>query len=347
MPAVQPGSTILVTGASGYIAAHITREFLENGYNVRGTVRDDAKGQYLADLFKDLKGDFSYVIVREISEEGAFDEAVKGVDGVCHVASPVTFVVKHLDDVAIPAVNGTVGVLKSIKKNAPGCKRVVYTASSGTINGPGGPPTRYNEEDWNEVDLIRCEKEGSEAPGDSKYRGNKVLAERAYWDFLKNEQVSFDGVTIHPPMVYGPIIHQCDDPAKLNHSVGNRIYPYVAGRMKQSDLPESGSNFVDVRDVALAEFRAMTTPEAGGNRFCVSAGPYSGNDVCLVLNREFSQLENVPKANTAPGYREELAKTSNVVDGSKATKILGIKYRTIEETVSDTASSLIKRFNIQ
>jgi hypothetical protein len=32
--------------------------------------------------------------------------------------SPVTFVVKHLDDVAIPAVNGTVGVLKSIQKNA-------------------------------------------------------------------------------------------------------------------------------------------------------------------------------------------------------------------------------------
>ncbi|WRT70961.1 uncharacterized protein IL334_007960 [Kwoniella shivajii] len=346
MPAVKPGATVLVTGASGYIAAHITREFLEHGYNVRGTVRDETKGQYLANLFKGLKGEFSYVIVREIAEDGAFDEAVKGMDGVCHVASPVTFVVEHLEDVAVPAVKGTVGVLKSIQKNAPTCQRVVYTASSGTINGPGGPPTRYNEEDWNEVDLIRCEKEGVEAPGDSKYRASKVLAERAYWDFLKNEQVAFDGVTIHPPMVYGPIIHQCDDPAKLNHSV-DRIYPYIAGRMKQSDLPESGSNFVDVRDVASAEFRAMITPEAGGNRFCVSAGPYSGNDVCLVLNREMPTLRNIPTANTTPGYREELAKTSNVVDGSKAARILGIEYRTIEDTVRDTVNSLVQRFDIQ
>jgi hypothetical protein len=39
-------------------------------------------------------------------------------DIVDETTSPVTFVVKHLDDVAIPAVNGTVGVLKSIQKNA-------------------------------------------------------------------------------------------------------------------------------------------------------------------------------------------------------------------------------------
>ncbi|WVW79105.1 hypothetical protein I302_101070 [Kwoniella bestiolae CBS 10118] len=345
MPAVKPGSNILVTGASGYIAAHITREFLEQGYNVRGTVRDDAKGEYLANLFKNAKGKFSYVIVREIAEEGAFDEAVKGMDGVAHVASPVTFVVKHLDDVAIPAVNGTVGILKSIQKNAPQVRRVVYTASSGSINGPGGPPTKYDERDWNKVDLETCDKLGSDAPGDSKYRASKVLAEKAFWKFLEDEKPAFDGVTIHPPMVYGPIIHQCDDPKKLNHSV-DRIYPYVAGKMKQSDLPESGSNFTDVRDVALAEFRAMTMEEAGGNRFCVSNGPYSGNDVCIVLNREFPQLKDVPKGDTTPGYRDTLVAKSNVVDGSKATKILGIKYRTLDETMRDTATSLIQRFNI-
>ena len=30
---------VLVTGASGYIGGHVTREFLEHGYRVRGTVR--------------------------------------------------------------------------------------------------------------------------------------------------------------------------------------------------------------------------------------------------------------------------------------------------------------------
>ncbi|GFZ45475.1 hypothetical protein JCM24511_03201 [Saitozyma sp. JCM 24511] len=346
MPAVEPGSKILVTGASGYIAAHIVREYLEQGYDVRGTVRDTGKGEYLANLFKDSKGKFEYVIVREIAEEGAFDEAVKGVDGVAHVASPVTFVVKHLDDVAIPAVNGTVGVLKSIQKNAPQVRRVVYTASSGSINGPGGPPTRYTEADWNSVDLAKCAEMGSDAPGDSKYRASKVLAERAFWQFFDDEKPTFDGATIHPPMVYGPIVHQCDDPKKLNHSVGNRIYPYVAGRMKQSDLPESGSNFVDVRDVALAQVKAMTLPEAGGERFIVSNGPYSGNDVCVVLNKEFPDLPDVPKGDTTPGYRESLVATSNFVDGSKAVQVLGITYRSLEETFRDTAKSLITRFNM-
>ncbi|WVQ82102.1 hypothetical protein IAT38_004230 [Cryptococcus sp. DSM 104549] len=345
MPAVQPGATILVTGASGYIAAHITREFLEQGYNVRGTVRDNSKGDYLADLFKDTAGKFEYVIVKDIGEEGAFDEAVKGVEGVAHVASPVTFVVEKLDDVAIPAVKGTVGVLNSIVKHAPNVKRVVYTASSGSINGPGGPPTHYTEKDWNKVDLKICEAMGDAAPGDSKYRASKVLAEKAFWSFLEDKKPAFDGVTIHPPMVYGPIIHQCDDPKKLNHSVGNRIYPYVVGRMKQSDLPESGSNYVDVRDVALAQVKAMTVEEAGGERFICSNGPYSGNDVCVVLNREFPDLKNVPIGDVTPGFRETLNATSNFVDGSKASKVLGINYRTLDETMRDTAASLRDRFN--
>ncbi|KAL7421067.1 low-affinity phosphate transporter [Cryptotrichosporon argae] len=344
MPALQPGSKILVTGASGFIAAHIVREFLAQGFNVRGTVRDDAKGEYLTDLFKDSKSSFEYVIVKDIAEAGAFDEAVKGVDGVAHVASPVTFVVEKLEDVAIPAVNGTLGVLKSIKAHGPSVQRVVYTASSASINGPGGPPTHYTEKDWNTVDLIRCEKLGDAAPGDSKYRVSKTMAEKAFWEFIKTEKPAFDGATIHPPMVYGPIIHQCDSPEKLNMSVRNRIYPYAAGKMKQSDLPESGSNFADVRDVAMAQVRAMTVPEAGGERFIVSNGPYSGNDVCVVLNRDFPDLPNVPTGNTTPGFRESLNITSNFVDGAKARRLLGISYHGIEDTVRDTVQSLRERF---
>ena len=72
--------------------------------------------------------------------------------------------------------------------------------------------------------------------------------------------------------------------------------------MKQSDLPESGSNFVDVRDgeqsvaaerpvadipVAIGQVRAMTVPGAGGERIILSNGPYSGNDVCVVSRRAY------------------------------------------------------------
>lgn len=39
-------------------------------------------------LYDNYRGQFSFVIVPDIEKEDAFDEAVKGVDGVVHTASP-------------------------------------------------------------------------------------------------------------------------------------------------------------------------------------------------------------------------------------------------------------------
>jgi len=73
----------------------ICSTLLERGFSVRGTVRSPAKGEYLRNLFSTHEDKFQYVIVGDIAEPGAFDEAVKGVDAVIHTASPVTV---HADD---------------------------------------------------------------------------------------------------------------------------------------------------------------------------------------------------------------------------------------------------------
>jgi len=39
---------VLVTGISGFIAAHVTERLLAKGYAVRGTVRNKVKGQKIA-----------------------------------------------------------------------------------------------------------------------------------------------------------------------------------------------------------------------------------------------------------------------------------------------------------
>ena len=98
---------------------------------VRGAVRSASKGDYLKGLFKD-EGEFEYAIVADMGkvsgkhvhillelrvQEEAFDEVVKGVDAVVHTASPFHFKVKHPNELIEPAINGTVGVLRSIKKN--------------------------------------------------------------------------------------------------------------------------------------------------------------------------------------------------------------------------------------
>ena len=115
MPALSSSTKnekILVTGASGFIAAWLVRNLLEKGYTVRGTVRSESKGQYLSKIFAGYGNRFEYVIVKDIAEasfnfvffsiygwivlkEGAFDEAVKGVTAIEHTASPVTL---NIDD---------------------------------------------------------------------------------------------------------------------------------------------------------------------------------------------------------------------------------------------------------
>ena len=95
-----------------------------------------------------------------------------------------------------PAIQGTVGMLKSALKN--GCalllifedfspdriyystnvKRIVVTSSCASVMSPPAVPTKYSEEDWNEISPKEVEEQGSKAPPMTIYRASKTLAER-------------------------------------------------------------------------------------------------------------------------------------------------------------------------
>jgi uncharacterized protein YbjT (DUF2867 family) len=80
-PAIAPGSTVLVTGANGFVGAHVADQLLQQGYKVRGTVRDASKHQWLVDRFSQKYGPdrFEIVTVKDMREPGAFDDAVSGI----------------------------------------------------------------------------------------------------------------------------------------------------------------------------------------------------------------------------------------------------------------------------
>lgn len=68
MPAVNPPGTILITGASGFSGTWVSRACLEAGFTVRGTVRNEAKGRFLHQLFNQLSPRFDTVVVEDVSK---------------------------------------------------------------------------------------------------------------------------------------------------------------------------------------------------------------------------------------------------------------------------------------
>ena len=95
MPAVPKGSKVLVTSGSGFIGAWTCLLALREGLAVRTSVRSNEKGDYLKELFARYGDKFEYCIVEDLEKEGAFDEAVKGVQGIAHTGSPFHFDIRE------------------------------------------------------------------------------------------------------------------------------------------------------------------------------------------------------------------------------------------------------------
>ena len=91
MVAVSPPAKVLVTGANGYLAVWTVKKYLEAGYSVRGTVRSLSRSTFLKERFAEYGERFELVVVEDITKNGAFDEAVTGVDAITHTASPCHF----------------------------------------------------------------------------------------------------------------------------------------------------------------------------------------------------------------------------------------------------------------
>jgi nucleoside-diphosphate-sugar epimerase len=84
--------------------------------------------------------------------------------------------------------------------------------------------------------------------------------------------------------------------------------------------------------------RAFERPEAAGQRYLITSSGYSYQNVVDIIRERFPELrEKTPKGNTGaplpPVYR---------LDTSKAVKELGMKFRTLEETIVDTVNSFAK-----
>lgn len=322
---------ILITGATSFVATPIIKLFIANGYYVRGQARSESSAKKVYKVFPDAGEKLTMAIVPDITAEGAFDEAVKGVDGVIHTASPFVLDVKDFEnDLLVPAIKGTNRVLEAVHAHAPQVRRVVVTSSFAAIGDPTkglNPGYTYTEADWNPVTY----EQACAGPGAVAYCASKTFAERAAWDFVEQKKPNFTVSTVNPPMVYGPAEHDADI-NNLNTSTAD-IWRMFNGSQKEPG-PTHFPAFVDVRDVALAHFRAYEREQTG--RYFATAGYFDFSQVATILREAFPE-----RADKIPDPSLTAKQESFKVDNSKTTEALGIQWRGLKETIVDTAKSLL------
>ncbi|TFK33136.1 D-lactaldehyde dehydrogenase [Crucibulum laeve] len=335
MPTILPPSKVLVTGANGYVAMWVVRRLLERGYAVRGSVRSQEKGAYLQDYFKTYGNKFEIVIVEDITKEGAFDEAVKDIDAIEHVASPMESASGDPDEYVKPAVRGTLALTKSVLHDRSSVKRIVYTSSTGAITRPTDMPITLNEDDWNDAAVKEYEEKGKGTSRMAAYFTSKVLAERTAIDFVNKhkEELNCDLVTLNPPMVSAPPLNALTSPESLHGSV-KWWYNFILAEGEKSEDALAGVNsWIDVRDLADAHVTSLEKEEAGGERIITSAGRVTWQEWIDSIN----SLNGLPPLSRPlprgiPGVKGKFIYNFNL---SKQKRILQLNFRSKEATARD------------
>ncbi|KAL7935580.1 hypothetical protein V8C35DRAFT_333497 [Trichoderma chlorosporum] len=330
-------STVLVTGGSGFAAAHVIRAFLNHSYNVKATVRSEARAKEVLVSHPGYSAKLSYVVVPDIADKDSFSGALKGVDGVVHVASPMVLGATDFEsELFRPAVDGTVNLLEAIQNSSANVSRVVITSSIASILDPlqgQRPGYVYTEKDWNPVS-----KEAAVESGNAilAYLASKTVAEKAAFDYVEKNKPKFTVSALCPPFIYGPLLHHVESPKELNTS-SNDIYRLFNGSEKEVP-PTAFFSYVDVRDLAEAHVQAFEKPAAANQRYLIAASAYSYQQIVDIIRAKFPELKDTtPKGETGapipPAY---------IVDTTKANTDLGVKYKSLEDTIVDAVNSLRK-----
>jgi dihydroflavonol-4-reductase len=334
-------STVLVTGGSGFVGSHAILQLLAAGHRVRTTVRSLSRESGVREMLKDggaEGGDSLAFFAADLERDEGWAESIAGCDYVLHVASPFPRgTPKNEDELIIPAREGTLRVLRTARD--AGVKRVVMTSSFAAVGyGHQDYDRVFNEADWTNL-------EGRDV---QPYIKSKVLAERAAWDFMAKEGGTLELSVVNPVGIFGPV---------LGPDYSSSI-ALIKGLMDgMPAVPRMYFGIVDVRDLVDLHLRAMTAPAAKGERFiAVGSKTFSLLDVAKILKQRLGPRAAKVPNRQLPDWVVRISAMFNTIAKSivpnlgvvrrstseKAQRILGWTSRPTEQTLVDTAESLIR-----
>lgn len=341
MKDISVPAPILVTGGTGYVASWIIKYLLEDGRQVRITVRNKnnkQKYEHLTRIAANAAGKLE-VYEADLMQQRSFVAAMQGCELVIHTASP--FKVGKIQDpemeLVTPALEGTQNVLQAANQT-DSVKRIVLTSSVAAIFGDAceiDQAVTFDESHWNESSNLKY----------NPYPFSKTVAERKAWQ-MAEAQDRWDLVVINPGFVMGPSLTSRKDSTSIDFML------QLAGGKMKSGAPNLYFGFVDVRDVAKAHIRAGLKPDASGRHVMV-AETLSLYEAGKAISKSYPELP-LPKG-VLPnfmlylvgpfmgfswkylqrnlGYRLKF-------DNSYSKNDLGIEFTPIEKTLADHVAQL-------
>ena len=332
--------TVLVTGATGFIAKHCIAELLRKGFKVRGTARNPERtSENVRRAVTHAEVDASHVeiVAADLTSDEGWDAAADGCRFVLHVASPFPITQpKTRDELIRPARDGALRALNAAVR--VGVERVVMTSSTVAVmyTGTRSRGHVYTETDWTDTNRTDI----------TPYIASKTVAEQAAWDWAERTPNAPELVVINPGFVQGPTLDpDLSTSLEVFRLMGNGAYPAA---------PRVEFPVVDVRDVAALHVSAMIHPRAAGERFIASEGSATLMGIGKKIAAALPDLKGkVPKFEMPDTMVRTIAifdKRLRTVlpelgvvrhcDNRKAREVLGHTFRAPDEAITAAAKSL-------
>ncbi len=318
---------LLVTGATGFLGSTLVPLLLEQGHSVRALQR----GESLIAGAEMLKGD--------VRDEATIRQALKGIEGVYHLAGLVSRDPRDARKMYELHVDGARLLLAEAER--AGVQRVVLASSSGTV---GVSRTRRVAVETDDYPI--------ETVGRWPYYLSKIYEEKIAIEASKRLPV----VLLNPSLLLGP------GDARLSST--QDVFRFLQDRIPA--IPRGGISFVDVRDAAAAFVAALTKGNAGERHFLGGAN-WEFDDFFARLARIAHQprprlgplpaslqiagahlMERIARARghepDLPASDVEMGQCWFFIDSSKAERVLGFRARDPLETLSETVHYVREHF---
>ncbi len=328
----------LVTGGTGIVGAHVLDALLTEGRSVRALLRKDSDASIVKRILQHYHPDGAERFRRiqwvegDLFDVDALREAMQGVEHLYHCAALVSFDPRDADALQRANVVGTANVVDAALE--AGVKRLCHVSSTASIGGGMDGGTGDETKPFVQ---------------DKRSSGYAISKADAELEVHRGIAEGLDAVMVNPCVVIGPGQHGRSSMTMIDRvRKGSRFYP-------------GGTNaVVDARDVAMAMVRLINEGKTG-DRYLLIGEEISYRQLFTLIaasNGKPAPSAKLPAWALELGWRAETvrtffggrplitrntARTASRIrhyDGSKAQRLLGMKFRSAEEAIANVAAFL-------